>query len=202
MKIALHVHTNRYSICSKARPEDMLEEYVDCGFDVVFLTEHDAIWSPKELSVVRHRYPSIQIFPGVELTLFQPQSLAHLLILGATNDDFLYMASPDQIVDAAKEEGLLSVYAHPYRYTDSDEMLRRGIYPDAIELRSNTHKEDHSKGSITFAEEHAIKLVNSDDAHRIEDVGNFWIETDRPMTSPQELRSIILAGDYGCCQLD
>ena len=203
MKVALHVHTNLYSICSKTPPEHILREYVICGYDVVFITEHDAIWSPQELDEMRAKFPELKIFSGLELTLFQPNSLAHLLILGATDDDYLYMASPDQVVDAAKENDLLTVLAHPYRYEDSDEMLRRGIYPDAIEYRTNTHhKEEHAIKSAKFAEEHSIKLVNSDDAHRVQDIGNYWIETDRAINTPSDLRSIVLDGDYGCARLD
>jgi len=198
MKIALHVHTSLYSICSKTTPEEMIREHITCGFEAMFITEHDAIWSKSELKKARKAFPEIKIFPGVEITLFHPESLSHLLILGAPDDDYLYMASPDQVIDAAQADGYLTVLAHPYRYEDSNEMLQRGIYPDALELRTNTHNKEQGEKSEGFATEHSLKLVNSDDSHCLNDIGNYWIETDDPVEHPRELTEAILAGKYGC----
>ncbi len=201
MKVALHVHTSRLSGCADAEPEEMIEEYINCGFDALFFTEHDAVWPRADLQGLRAAYPDIQIFPAIELSLFQPRSFVHLLILGAADEEYLYLASADKVIDKAREDNFLTVLAHPYRYDSSDEILRRGIYPDAMELRSNTHLEQHAALARAFASEHAIRLVNSDDAHSIEDIGNFWVETDRPLERPGELREIVLAGEYGCEQL-
>jgi len=201
MKVALHVHTNRYSGCAVAEPREMVDEYINCGFDALFLTEHDMTWPADELNDLRSDFPEIQIFSGLEMALYQPNSFIHMLILGPTDNEYLFIATPDQVIEKASKDGFPTVLAHPYRYEGADEILRRRIYPDAIELRSNAHLEKHAAIAKSFAAEHSLRLVNSDDAHRIEDIGNFWIETDRPFETPGELREIILAGEYGCEQL-
>ena len=198
MKVALHVHTSKYSGCAIADPYRMVEEYANCGFGALFLTEHDIIWPAGELAELQESFPDITIYPGLEMTFYQSDSLIHLLVLGVSDPDYLYIATPGALLQRASDDGLLTVLAHPYRYEGSDEILHRGIYPDALEYRSNTHLGSQTDKARESASRYSIRLVNGDDAHRCEDVGHFWIETDKPFQSPHELRSVVLEGAYGC----
>ncbi len=48
MKVELHLHTTRYSGCAVATGGELMERMVEIGYEAVFITEHDAVWSDGE----------------------------------------------------------------------------------------------------------------------------------------------------------
>jgi len=53
MRFDLHTHTNRYSGCARATPQEMMEGAIRQGLDGVVITEHDTIWSEGEIKSSR-----------------------------------------------------------------------------------------------------------------------------------------------------
>ncbi len=201
MKIELHLHTSRYSACAQDRPPDMMDRLVAMDYGAVYLTEHDAVWPDEEIAELQERFPQLRIFPGVELSIGELWSFQHLLVLGTNDAEYLQMAESAQpdvrgILDKAAAAGHLTILAHPYRWEGGDEIIRRGLLPDALEYRTCNHNAKAGEMAKHTADWLSLPVVNADDAHSVEMVGQFWIETDRPLARADDVREIVLAGQY------
>ena len=198
MKTELHCHTNRYSMCSTNTPEEMLARLIEAEYDVVFITEHNQVWSEGELQKLRRQFPKIKILPGVELTLYNPEGFAHMLVLGTNDPDFLGISEAVEILTLAEEQKCLTVLAHPFRFDGADWPSRGDAkkLPDAIEYFSPNVDSQLAEQARHSADQLGIGLVNSGDVHSIDFIDKFWIETNHPFENAAKLREIILNGDY------
>ena len=120
MKIELHLHTNRYSGCAVNSPQEMMRELVRCGYDAVFITEHDSVWPDHELAELQESFPDIHIFKGVELSF--SNSAHHLLVLGSNDPDYLVMNDEAAVLHKAQSQGHQTILGHPFRYGGGREM--------------------------------------------------------------------------------
>lgn len=199
LKIELHQHTSRYSPCAKATPQEMIAHLVETGYDAVYLTEHDAVWGEGELAELAGQFPAIRIFPGVEVGTMPVtgERLQHLLVLGTHDRGYVDLAEhPDQIVARAREDGCLTVLAHPFRWPGSSQMLAEGVRPDAMEAHTGNHDALGAQQALLAADSLGIPAVNAGDVHRLEFIDRFWIETDRPLVEARDIRHIIVNGLY------
>jgi predicted metal-dependent phosphoesterase TrpH len=201
MKIELHLHTSRYSACAQDRPRDMMDRLVAMDYGAVYLTEHDAVWPDEEIAALQARFPKLRIFPGVELSIGELWSFQHLLVLGTNDAEYLQMAESAQpdvrgILDKAAAAGHLTILAHPCRWEGGDEIIRRGLLPDALEFRTCNHNAKAGEMAKRTADWLHLPLVNADDAHSVEMVGRFWIETEHPLVLAEDVREIVLGGQY------
>ena len=192
MKVELHLHTTRYSGCATASPEVMMRALIDAGYDAVYITEHDATWSDRELTELRGRFPEIAIVPGVELSLESD----HLLVLGTNDPRFLSMRSPADIIDAARADGHLTVLAHPFRWATSSDILDGDTPPDAMEFQTPNVPFDRAGLALVRAKAMSLPVVNSGDAHAVHFLDRFWVETFQPLDAGDDIRDIILDGAY------
>jgi len=195
MKVELHLHTNRHSDCAVASPRELMEALIGAGYEAVYITEHHFVWSDDELAALQEEFPEIRIFPGVELNIcFEP--LQHLLVLGTNDPQYLTIFNPGKVLAKATDEGHLTVLAHPCRWEGASQILDDGLRPDAIEHRTGNQEFSQCAEAQAKAEEHHLPLVNAGDVHSLHMVGQFWIETARPLVDATDIRRIILAGDY------
>ncbi len=67
--IDCHVHTTRYSGCSRLSPASMCRVAVERGLDGVVITEHQIQWNPEEIKELQREFPRIKIYAGLEITL-------------------------------------------------------------------------------------------------------------------------------------
>lgn len=202
MKVELHLHTKRYSPCAVNTPQDMLLGLISRGYEAVFFTEHDAVWSRRDLTALQKAFPQIRIFPGLEKTIINrgTGSYQHLLILGTNSADYIFMDDAEAILERAADENLPTILAHPFRWEGSSEMLDEGLYPDALECRTCNHTAGQGDRSRVTASELGLQVVNAGDAHGLRMLERFWIETDNPFHSPQQLREILVAQQYQLCE--
>ena len=199
MKVELHLHTTRYSGCAVNTPAELMERMVQMGYEAVYITEHDAVWSDWEIAQLQAGFPDIRIFPGMELSVV-PEPIRHVLVLGSNDPEYLRLGSDDQVLAKARAEGHLAVLAHPFRWEGGLEMLAAGLLPDALELRSGNHNSaEEVEQAKAAAERFDLALVNSGDTHSLEFLGRFWIETDVPILHAEDIRGIILNGQYVNC---
>lgn len=192
MRIELHCHTNRYSSCAGNTPEQMMRSLIGAGYEAVYITEHDAIWRPDELDELRQSFPEIKIFGSVEKTL----ASHHLLILGADDPEYLAMDDAKEVLETARYQGHLTVLAHPFRWQGGAEMLHEGLLPDAIEGRTPNHGSRGGDLSLTIAQGLSLPVVNTGDAHAVSMVDQYWIETNQPVESADDIREMVLGGQY------
>ena len=193
MKVELHLHTNRYSPCAGNTPEQMVRRLMDTGYGAVYLTEHDIVWRDAELSDLRRKFPQMRIFPGVELSLGNQ----HLLVLGTRDPDYTRIGNAPDILAKARDDGHLTILAHPFRWNCGAEMLwKKGLLPDAIEYR--TCNQDTLMGAVAMhtAEELGLRLVNAGDVHVLSFINRFYIHTERDIEYADDIRQIVLDGAY------
>jgi len=155
------------------------------------------VWPDDELAQLQAEFPQIKIFPGVELNI-GCKSKYHLLVLGTNDPQYTLMKNEGDVVEKARAEGHLTVLAHPWVYEEGAEKLWSGPLPDAMEGLSN-------KGGGRISDQEIVKaitrwpvrpLVNASDVHPLSHINRFWIETNRPLVEADDIREIILAGDY------
>jgi predicted metal-dependent phosphoesterase TrpH len=193
MKVELHLHTCRYSLCAIDEPEAMLTACRDLGYELVCLTEHDAVWPDEAIDQLAGQFPELTILPGIERSLRGQ----HLLILGTNDPVWLEMNEPGAILRAAAEASCLTVLAHPFRWTGGAEMLAGGDpMPDAIEHMTGNQQGPQAANAAAAARARGLQWVNSSDAHATDMLGKFWVETAEPIETAWQLREAIRSGAY------
>ncbi|MHC4715936.1 MAG: PHP domain-containing protein [Planctomycetota bacterium] len=196
MKVELHLHTSRYSSCSVATPDELMDRLVALGYEAVYLTEHDALWPADELARLQAEHPRIRIFPGVELTITQ-DPFQHLLVLGTTDEEYLRMVDPAGVLDRARAAGHLTILAHPFRFNAGAALVaERHLLPDALEYCSCNQPPVLGRYVAELAAAHGLALVNAGDCHALDFLGRYWIETDRELIDPGDIREVVLSGAY------
>ena len=199
MKVELHLHTNRYSGCSVNTPEELMRELIDAGYEAVYLTEHDAVWSESEIAELQAAFPEILIFPGVELSLGTHASM-HLVVLGTTDPDYAILRyNQATALEKAQSHGNLTILAHPFRWAGGAALLDRWHVPDAMEFRTGNHDAEMAEKSRAEAKRLGIRLVNSGDIHARQMVNRFWINTHIPLVNANDIHDIIINGQYDLC---
>ena len=196
MKVELHLHTTRFSGCALCSPAQMISALVERNYNAVYITEHDAVWPEDELKLLRAEFPTIKIFPGMELTLTEG---GHLLVLGSNDKAYLKMNQPAEILQRAKHLGHLTILAHPFRWAGGDEILQSHNLPDALEYRTNNHDAAGGLLARAAADKFCLPLVNAGDCHSVGMVDQFWIETQVELKRQKDIRRIIVEGLYRNC---
>ncbi len=138
MKVELHCHTSRYSGCATATPAELLKRMAETGYEAVYLTEHDTVWSDWEIAQLQAGFPTIRVFPGIERSIGS-EPARHIVILGTNDRGYLELKTEADVLKKARDEGNLTVLAHPLRWGGGEEMLQAGNVPDALEYRTGNH---------------------------------------------------------------
>ena len=197
MKVELHLHTCRYSFCAVDEPEQVMLRAQEAGYDAVYITEHDAVWSAGELQDLRGLFPRLQIFCGLEKTL----GSHHLLILGTCDRAYLRMDDPGEVLDKARRDGHLTVLAHPFRWDGGADVLRVGLLPDAVEYRTGNQNARQAAAAEAVARRLDLPVVSAGDVHALDFVDRYWIETQRDVHQANDIRQIVRDGAYAnCCR--
>ncbi|MCP4643377.1 MAG: hypothetical protein GY851_23220 [bacterium] len=161
-------------------------------YDVVFLTDHGKVWPAHELAAAREFCDRVRIFPGIEITF--PEG-PDVLVLGADNPLYESLQSPSEVLAQACADGYLTILAHPYRWEGT--LAPYCPLLDAVEVRSCNHPlQSQADRAEQYAIDHNMAQLFAGDAHGLNFLNRFWIETDETFETPQELRRLILAGRY------
>jgi predicted metal-dependent phosphoesterase TrpH len=192
MKVEIHSHTDIYSPCSKIPPRELVAMAEASGYDAIFITEHNRVWPGRDLAELREMCESLHIFGGIEISL--PERL-DLIVLGAEDPIFETLRTPQEVLAQACAQGLLTVLAHPFRFNDSLPDFCRLV--DALETRTCNHSvPEQLEAAHEFAQRYHLAEVHSSDAHGLNFMNKFWIETRVPFRTPQDFRNLILSGHY------
>jgi len=162
------------------------------GYEAVFITEHNAVWSARELDELRGQFPGLRIFPGVERQLHAH----HILVLGTNDREYLEVPGETELLERARSLGHMTVLAHPYRYEGGADLLAQGLRPDAMEHRTNNHLPGPAIQAREAAESFGLPLVNAGDSHSLGMIGQFWIETRSPVRQTEDVRRAVVEGAY------
>ena len=116
VKVEVHAHTERYSVCSRIPPRELVAMADASGYDALFLTEHDRVWPKTEIAGLRELAERVKIFPGIEVTLTDE---IHILVLGAQDPVYERLKTPSDLFGQACSDGFLTVVAHPFRWSST-----------------------------------------------------------------------------------
>lgn len=196
MRFDLHVHTARYSGCSRFWPEEMAQRALDEGLDGIVLTEHNQIWKDQEHAQLQASFPDLIILRGVE-------------ICSACGDDFLIYGTLDpnlfyhgmeakELFAKAKAQNCAVVLAHPYRYREDVDpwVFRESKVLTAIECRSFHVRRYMEEPIRKLRGKLELPLFASSDAHDPWNVGLYGMEFPDPITTEKELAESLHQGRF------
>jgi len=192
MKVEVHAHSEKYSVCSRIPPRELVAMADASGYDALFITEHDRVWPKTELAGLQELAERVKIFPGIEISLTDE---IHILVLGANEPVYERLQTPSDVFGQACADGLLTVVAHPFRWSRTLPDYCR--LADAVEVLTCNHgSEEHAAAARAYAQQQNMAEIYASDAHGLNFMNKFWLETCEPFQTAQEFRHLVLAGRY------
>lgn len=192
--IDLHVHTSRYSSCSRLQPERLGLLADSLPVEAIVITEHDAIWPREELQQLQDRIgANLRLFRAVEVST----SEGHVLAYHLQDDRPLTPGMPlDELVRMAREDEAALVLAHPGRFIQSVPEGRGTCwdYLSAVEVMSNNITEPmiaQVRQAVAALEK---PVVAGSDAHVAEIVGLYATSFPHMPADEAELARMIIDG--------
>lgn len=202
MKIDLHVHTTRYSHCSIASPEAMIESAIRNGIDGLVFTEHNIMWRDDEIRELQLKYPSVKLFSGIEYTVKWPngQDREDILIYGVDQKDVVDCISKlndfYEIYNEVNKRGGTCIIAHPFRYHDKvPDAILEG-YIDGIEAFSSNISEDMRRKAKYLSSKNNKIITASTDGHSVDKIGMYACDFYDDIKDKKKLASELKAGRY------
>jgi predicted metal-dependent phosphoesterase TrpH len=111
MLIDIHVHTNRYSACGRATPEEMVARACAIGLGGLVITEHHIRWGAAELAALQAQFPAIKLFSVIEVS--SPE-LDDYLIYGVSDPDvWAPPIDPARLIPRVRAAGGVVILANP-----------------------------------------------------------------------------------------
>ena len=218
-KTELHCHNCLVSNCGKITPEETVEKYLNAGYTTLVITDHISRdtyqsgnyrgapdWDSKVDFFLRS-YEALKavskgrlnILLGAEVRVDSHHAQDYL-IYGVT-EEFLrshsclhsyHMADLSRIV---KEAGLLFVQAHPFR---NHMVVTPPKYLDGMEVynANASHAAFRSEIATIWAEHYNLIPTSGSDIHRNTSTPIGGIETDEPITSNEQLLTVLRSRNY------
>lgn len=198
MLIDLHNHTGWGSGCSHLEPGVLIEQARHWGLDGVAITEHNQVWDPKKIAMLRRRH-EFTIIPGVEVDT----DVGHVLAFGLDGPRrFNNLPTLEELRELVDEVDGVLVVAHPFRDTKVNKLngslavgepaLERFRVVDAIEAYNGIGGGGHQAREMA-------KLLDKpttggSDTHRFMDVANCFTVFEDEIADERDLINAIKAG--------
>jgi predicted metal-dependent phosphoesterase TrpH len=194
MRIDTHVHTSNWS--DGVDPVDALIEVAKARkLGGLIITDHNRLLSPAEQQDLNRRFPGFHVFRGAEVSVGDE----HVLVIGGADFSAHYRA-PDEAGELARAvtaSGAFSVLAHPWwRHKRELEFSLDAFCPDAIDVMSLNADTSRLRESLQLARTRRMRLICGSDAHSVEHVGVFHIDTEREVSTDEELVEELRQGRY------
>jgi hypothetical protein len=193
MKFDLHIHTSRHSPDSILDPHVLCRKAKEIGLDGIVITEHDWLWTAKELQQLRAEHPGLVILAGVEVSAFE----GHFLAYGVT-DPFRvpHGIKVQALCKEVHRQGGVVVAAHPFRWRQPflEILAKQKPDLDGLELMTNNMDDDCRRKAAEVREKLNITGLGSSDAHDEDVLGRCYTEFASPITSMEDLVAAIRSG--------
>lgn len=197
-KIDLHVHTNEYSSCSIATPEELIESAIRKNIDGLVFTEHDKLFSDRRLKELNERYAPFKIFSGIEISIEDDKNnIEHVVVLGV-HDNTIEERKWDYagLYNFVKEHNGIIILAHPYRYRDFVICNVENYPPDAIEIFSSNLDNEKLEKRLELCRLTGASRVTNSDGHSVDKVAIYYNLFDKTPENEKELIDMFRNREY------
>ena len=161
MKYDLHIHS-KYSHDSLLDPSKIIRIAIKRGLNGIAVTDHHSIQGGIEAKKA-NRDPDFEIIVGSEIkTEFGD-------ILGLFLNEDVKSRKCSEVVEEIKDQGGLSVLAHPYRpYNSPEKIIHQVDYIEGLNARSKPWQNQRAQA---LASEFNKKVIAGSDAHFAFEIG-------------------------------
>ncbi len=161
----------------------------------MIITDHNTLLSPSCQEEINQKHPDFKVFMGAEVSI----GSEHVLVIGGDYFD-IHAYSPDNIrafKKAVLASGAFTVLAHPWWQHDQKLAFDLDVYhPDAIDVLSMNVDTSRLDESLQIADQYNMHIIAGSDAHSTKEVGLFYIDLDRQVSTNEELVSELRKGNY------
>ena len=218
-KYELHTHTHECDRCAHLSAAELVRLYKEVGYDGMVVTDHYIerfyrSWFPDEVAGLSHKdqvarwlrgyYAAKEegekigftVFPGAEVRFDEGPN--DYLIYGL-REEFFYTVPRMNEVGGVEQllkllpEGVCVVQAHPFR--DGMEVTTpKGIF--GLEVFNGGTERFRNELARQFAAHYGLPMTSGSDIHGMNRLAKGGIETDRRITTPEELSAVLRRGEY------
>lgn len=210
MLIDLHSHTWPRSHDSVLSPDDLVVRAKNAGLDAIAFTEHDTVWTLKDIEELRAKHNFI-ILAGVEISTDD----GHILAFGIDKYVFGMHRSKELASYVERANGAM-VAAHPYRrqmpwfskkeeeYVAALEKASRNPsyeYCVGLEEQNGRGSEKENEFSRRLCEMMNLPGTGGTDSHAIGDIGKSATYFEANIRDERELIAELRAGRFAAVDL-
>lgn len=196
--VDMHMHTTRYSRCSRIDASKLIGRAVQAGLDAIVITEHHYQWSKEETEalVAESGHPGFLVMAAFEYT----SSHGDILMYGVPDKavkDFTPGWPPEKAARLASERyGAACVAAHPTRSGMSFDERIATLPLAALEIASVNLKPHEQRMARKLAENLKKPMVACSDAHDLPAVGQYATAFDGLVLGIKDLQAALLGGRF------
>ncbi len=180
MLIDLHNHTGWGSGDSHLDPSDLIKRARHWGLDGIAITEHNQLWDPEKIEMLRRRH-GFAVIGGVEVDT----DVGHMLVFGLEGPRrWNRLPTLEELRADVDEAGGVIVAAHPFRaalpttrqarsgeaFWEETAGRYRPRLVDAVEVHSGLEAAPQRRMAAELARRLDLPTTGGSDTHRLMDV--------------------------------
>ncbi|NUM53736.1 MAG: PHP domain-containing protein [Candidatus Hydrogenedentes bacterium] len=195
--VDMHMHTARYSRCSRIDASKLVDQAVRAGLDGIVITEHHHQWSKDETSelVAESGHTGFLVMAGFEYTSAQ----GDILMYGMPDEcvkEFVPGWAPEKAARLAQRYGAACVAAHPTRSGMAFDDRIATLPLAAFEVASVNLQPHEQRMAKKLAENLKKPMVACSDAHDLPAVGAYATAFDDLILGIADLQAALLRGRF------
>lgn len=181
----------------------------DLGLDGIVLLDHHYYLEEKDLQEAQE-VSGIKIFRGIELSVKVKENAISGTAKGANDVVLISPVTPSfdtgdyhkpiqhtvlpEVIKFAKDNGGLTVLAHPFRRDMPVAIDPTGL--DCVEIASKSTNPNNRGRILSLAEKYDLKCVSTSDAHRTRHLGNYCIDLNYDVDNEVDLARAVKNGRF------
>ena len=200
--IDMHMHTSRYSKCSRIDARRLIDRAVKAGLDGIVITEHHRQWTQEEIDelVEQSGHPGFLVMAGFEYT----SSCGDILMYGISGEhvpEFVPGWPPERAAELAQRYGGVCVAAHPTRDRMSFDQRIATLPLAAFEVASVNLQPHEQRLARKLAESLQKPMVACSDAHDLAAVGQYATLFSDLILGMRDLQAALQRGRFEVARL-
>jgi len=146
-----------------------LEQSLKADLDVLFVTNHNTLNGYRQMLEYKEnheKFSELEVYPAEEITTDKE---AHVLVYGVS-EEIKSNQTLDEILDAAKSQGAITVAPHPFSLIDA--LREDSLKCDLFEVFNSSNIDIFSnKKAEIFARDNNLDVVAGSDSHIVSTIG-------------------------------